>query len=183
MSIGSAIVAPTVMRGSNDPYGSWKMICIRRRILRSGPDFSDARSIPSNLTVPAVLSRRRMSARPVVLLPQPDSPTRPSVSPRRMVNEMSSTARTTPIVFCRNPARIGKWTSRPSASTSVGRASVAGISSSRRAVVMQSIRQVRLPSSAPGARRSTARSGPARALDTCPGRTGSAVRNGRHPAD
>ena len=37
-----------------DPYGSWKMICMRRRILRSGPDFSDARSIPSNLTVPEV---------------------------------------------------------------------------------------------------------------------------------
>ena len=50
-------------------------------------------------------------------------------------------------------------------------------------IVMQSIRRVRLPSSAPGAKRSTAQSMPARALDICHGRTGSAVRNGTHPAD
>ena len=38
----------------------------------------------------------RTIARPVVLLPQPDSPTRPSVSPRRIVIDTSSTARTSP---------------------------------------------------------------------------------------
>ena len=32
--------------------------------------------------------------RPVVVLPQPDSPTRPSVSPRRIVKLTPSTART-----------------------------------------------------------------------------------------
>ena len=31
---------PTVIRGSSDPYGSWKMICIRRRILRSASGLS-----------------------------------------------------------------------------------------------------------------------------------------------
>src|ERR671922_1155917 len=35
-------------------------------------------------------------ARPVVDLPQPDSPTSPSVSPRRIENETPSTARTAP---------------------------------------------------------------------------------------
>ena len=40
-----------------------------------------ATSRPSNQTSPAVGSIRRSTQRPVVLLPQPDSPTRPSVSP------------------------------------------------------------------------------------------------------
>jgi hypothetical protein len=38
-------------------------------------------SLPSNQTSPEVGSIRRRMQRPVVLLPQPDSPTRPSVSP------------------------------------------------------------------------------------------------------
>ena len=37
-----------------------------------------------------------MSARPVVLLPQPDSPTSPSVSPLRISKETPSTAFTVP---------------------------------------------------------------------------------------
>ena len=37
-----------------------------------------------------------MIARLVTLLPEPDSPTTPSVSPRRSVNERSETAWTTP---------------------------------------------------------------------------------------
>ena len=41
-------------------------------------------SVPSKLIVPAVGSMRRRSSRPTVVLPQPDSPTRPSVSPRRI---------------------------------------------------------------------------------------------------
>ena len=56
-------------------------------------------STPSNLTEPAVGSIRRSTQRPVVLLPQPDSPTRPSVSPR-------STSKDTPDTACtmRRPA-------------------------------------------------------------------------------
>jgi hypothetical protein len=38
-------------------------------------------SFPSNHTSPEVGSSRRRMQRPVVLLPHPDSPTRPSVSP------------------------------------------------------------------------------------------------------
>src|SRR5262245_54974206 len=49
-------------------------------------------------------------ARPVVLLPQPDSPTSPSVSPRLTLNVMSSTARTQPTWRCRMmPWVIGKY--------------------------------------------------------------------------
>ena len=42
-------------------------------------------SRPSNQTSPALGSIRRRMQRPVVVLPQPDSPTRPSVSPARDV--------------------------------------------------------------------------------------------------
>ena len=40
-------------------------------------------SWPSNTTLPPVGSSSRVTSRPVVVLPQPDSPTRPSVSPLR----------------------------------------------------------------------------------------------------
>ena len=45
---------------------------------------------------PAVGSTRRATRRPTDVLPQPDSPTRPSVSPRRIVKSTPSTARTVP---------------------------------------------------------------------------------------
>src|ERR1700694_5599154 len=67
-------------------------------------------------------------ARPLVPSPPPDSPTRPRVSPRRTVNEMSSTARTQPTCRCRMmPWVIGKYIFRcstrkssPSAVPSLG---------------------------------------------------------------
>ena len=59
--MGSAMIEPTVIRGSSDPYGSWKMICIRRRILRRASDLSVPRSMPSKRTVPEVASRRRIN--------------------------------------------------------------------------------------------------------------------------
>src|SRR4051794_34083946 len=46
-----------------------------------------------------------MIEKPVTDLPEPDSPTRPSTSPRRTLKETSSTARTT-------PARVKKWVRR-----------------------------------------------------------------------
>ena len=102
------MVEPTVIRGSSEPYGSWKMICMRRRILRRASGLRLVRSTPSNVTLPSVGSRSRISARPVVLLPQPDSPTSPSVSPRRIVNETPSTAFTDPTACWKMPERIGK---------------------------------------------------------------------------
>ena len=52
-------------------------------------------SMPSNSIVPAVGSMSRSRSRPTVVLPQPDSPTRPSVSPRRISKLTPSTAWTT----------------------------------------------------------------------------------------
>ena len=84
MSSGSPTIPPTVIRGFRLAYGSWKIICIRRRIRRRAAPSSGVRSTPSKMIEPAVGLYRRTIARPVVLLPQPDSPTRPSVSPRRI---------------------------------------------------------------------------------------------------
>src|SRR5229473_3055765 len=53
-----------------------------------------ARSEPSNHTSPAVGSISFSTERPIVLLPDPDSPTRPSTSPFAISKLTSSTART-----------------------------------------------------------------------------------------
>ena len=62
-----------------------------------------------NHTSPAVGSMSRRMLRPVVDLPHPDSPTRPSVSPAMMSNETSSTAWTRATSRENSPPRIGKY--------------------------------------------------------------------------
>ena len=73
----------TGIRGLSEPTGSWKMICIRRRsFLRSSPALAEDR-LAVELGRPG---GRRLAAGgascPRVVLPQPDSPTRPKISPR-----------------------------------------------------------------------------------------------------
>ena len=82
------------MRGLSEPNGSWKMICISRRSARSRSGPASLRLSPATRMVPEVGSIRRTSMRPVVDLPQPDSPTRPSVWPRWIAKSTPSTART-----------------------------------------------------------------------------------------
>ena len=82
----------TGIRGFNDPNGSWKMICIRRRTGRSSSWLSAEMSCPPNMILPAVGSVSRRSDRPSVVLPQPDSPTRANVSPRWTSKSTPSTA-------------------------------------------------------------------------------------------
>ena len=48
--------------------------------------------LPSNVTVPAEAGWMRMMARPMVVLPEPDSPTSPNVSPSKMWKETPLTA-------------------------------------------------------------------------------------------
>src|SRR5689334_23070913 len=55
---------------------------------------------------------RRRIVRPTVVLPQPDSPTRPSVLPGCRSKLTPSTAFTCPTVFCNSPRRIGKYVRR-----------------------------------------------------------------------
>src|SRR5438477_9115949 len=53
-----------------------------------------------------------MMARPTVVLPHPDSPTSPSVSPCSSVNDTPSTARTSPVFLNSRPPNTGNLTFR-----------------------------------------------------------------------
>jgi len=80
-----------------------RMIEISRpRTLRIWRSVRAARSLPSNRMLPPVMrpvgsGSRRMTESAVTLLPQPDSPTTASVSPRSTWSDMRSTARTSPL--------------------------------------------------------------------------------------
>src|SRR4051794_234354 len=107
----SAIWAPTRYIGWRHANGSWKTIAISLpRPLRSSSGGSVSRSRPLNSTSPEITVRARLS-RPMIarfetLLPEPDSPTMPRVSPRDSVNDTSETAWTM-------PSEVGKRTVRP----------------------------------------------------------------------
>src|SRR5262245_15311881 len=71
------------------------------RMSRISASLSFSRSIPSKLTEPPTVRPMRSGSRrstdsAVTLLPQPDSPTMPSVSPGPTWNETPATARLTP---------------------------------------------------------------------------------------
>ena len=120
----SAIWLPTRITGLSALIGSWKIIDIFGPRIRFRSDWrSGTRSWPSSRTSPEVTrasggSTPRM-ARRVMLLPEPDSPTSPSASPRSTSNDTPSTARTTPlplaICTCRSrTSSIGPPASRRS---------------------------------------------------------------------
>src|SRR5215203_4312281 len=92
------------------------MICISRRISRSSFLLSESTSRPLKYTSPDVGSIKRSRQRPTVDLPQPDSPTKPSVSPARISNDTPSTARTTS-----SEPSTGKCFTRPRTLTRVSR--------------------------------------------------------------
>ena len=79
-------------------------------------------SWPSNMIEPAVGSSSLMIARPVVDLPHPDSPTRPSVSPASTEKQTPSTACTAPTLPLRSrcPWRIGKCFLRSLTASRIG---------------------------------------------------------------
>src|SRR6266568_7800855 len=70
------------------------MICIFRRTRRSFEPRRRVMSWPSNTMLPAVTGSSAVTSRASVDLPQPDSPTRTSVSPRLISRSTPSTART-----------------------------------------------------------------------------------------
>jgi hypothetical protein len=72
---------------------------MRLRIDRIRVRSNCVMSWPSKTMLPAVGSSMRNTARPVVDLPQPLSPTSPRVSPRRRLNETPSTACTVATCF------------------------------------------------------------------------------------
>ena len=84
-----------VKRGLRLSVGSWNTIWMR---LRSGSRAKACGVIapissPSNVMRPEVWSSSRITIIEVVDLPQPDSPTRPTLSPWPTVKLMPSTAR------------------------------------------------------------------------------------------
>jgi hypothetical protein len=98
------------LRGFSEAYGSWKIIVISRRIGRIEARESLVMSRPSNVTLPSVVSRSFTMQRASVDLPQPDSPTIPSVSPGLMLKETPSTAFTDATSFWKMiPRVIGKY--------------------------------------------------------------------------
>ena len=116
---GSPMIWPTLLRGFSDEYGSWKIICIS---LPQRPQLA-LRAVRDVAAVEADRARRSARAgatirRAVVDLPQPDSPTMPSVSPRFTVSDTSSTACTTPLPRANTPCLTGKCFVRCSTSTS-----------------------------------------------------------------
>ena len=96
------------------------MICMRRRSWRSSRNGKPMISRPSNFTLPEVGSIRRRIQRPVVVLPQPLSPTSPSTSPSCTANDTPSTARTWPTVRESSPFLIGKCFLRSVTSRMIG---------------------------------------------------------------
>src|SRR5215471_8235403 len=107
------MLAPTRHFGSSDAVGSWKTIWSwdRPACPRAAPFVPNGS--PRKRIVPDVGGRRPTMARPSVVLPLPDSPTRPTVSAVASLRERPSTACTCPTVR-RNtvPRVIGKCTRR-----------------------------------------------------------------------
>ena len=100
-STASAICWPTVCVGFSEDSGSWKIIPISSpRILRISSGLSPVSSRPASLIEPAAmwppLGSSCMIVSAVIVLPQPDSPTTPSVSPSSTCSVTPSTACTTP---------------------------------------------------------------------------------------
>ena len=71
----------------------------------------------------------RRIARPSVVLPEPDSPTMPSVSPLRTAMLTPSTALMCPTVLRSTPRLIGNQTFRSSVSTTTGASGCSGAGS------------------------------------------------------
>ncbi|MNR15822.1 hypothetical protein D3C85_1323810 [compost metagenome] len=71
----------TVWRGSSEPYGSWNTIWKSRRAVRSSAFESACRLRPSSATLPEVGVSSAITRRAMVDLPEPDSPTMPTLLP------------------------------------------------------------------------------------------------------
>ena len=79
----SPTICSMVMRGDSEPNGSWNTTCSReRKVLRSRRETS-SRLLPRNWISPALRRCRFSTAWASVVLPEPDSPTMPMVSPSR----------------------------------------------------------------------------------------------------
>src|SRR3984957_205153 len=107
-------------------------------------------SRPSSRMVPAVGSIRRSTVRPTVDLPQPDSPTRPSVSRGAIAKETPSTASTLPPPRPKKPWRTVKCVLRSdTSSTGVAASVTLRASAAARSAIAVSEDLVRAPAGGP----------------------------------
>ena len=74
----------------------WKIMEMVLRIRRSSGRGSWVMSCPSMMTLPELGRSRRLMQRTSVLLPAPESPMMPKISPSRMLRLMSRSASTSP---------------------------------------------------------------------------------------
>ncbi|OWK19102.1 hypothetical protein AJ88_48575 [Mesorhizobium amorphae CCBAU 01583] len=88
----SSMIWPIVMRGLSDENGSWNTTCMRERKGRISDRDLPWMGWPSKWISPLVALLSLSSASPKVVLPDPDSPTSPSVSWRRRLRSRLSTA-------------------------------------------------------------------------------------------
>src|ERR671930_121615 len=114
--IASTSCAPIRCTGFSDVIGSWKIIAMsfprmsRRRLELIVSRFSPLK-IASPLEIVFRFGLRPMIVRQVTLLPEPDSPTIPSVSP-------FSTEKLTPSTALTIPSSVRKWVLRSRTSRS-----------------------------------------------------------------
>src|SRR4051812_45898616 len=107
------MMSPTVIRGFSDVYGSCSTIWMLRRARRSADPLSRTMFSLRTMIEPEVGFSRPTSSLASVDLPQPDSPTPPSVSPRGSSMSTPSTARTAPTLVLKTmPWVIGKCLTR-----------------------------------------------------------------------
>src|SRR5690606_13690779 len=127
-SSGSPMMSSRFLRGLSEPNGSWNTSCISLRSGLSSASRSLATSMTSpsavrNKTSPDVGSIARSTHFAVVVLPQPLSPPRLSISPSLTAKDTSSTALTLPTVRLSGPPLTGKYFLRFFTSSSGARAS------------------------------------------------------------
>ena len=111
----SIICVSTRSTGFSVIIGSWKIIAMSRpRSWRQRAGVAPRSSSPLKRMLPSTMrpgsSSRPISEKPVMLLPEPDSPTRPRISPAARCRSTPSTARTTPL-------RVKKCVFRPRTSS------------------------------------------------------------------
>src|SRR5215470_17018841 len=94
------------------------MSCRFRRSRRSSRRPRLLTTWPASATVPWLGLSSATTSLPIVVFPQPDSPTRPNVSPAATLNDTPETAWTTPRVRCMTPCVIGYSLTRSRSSSS-----------------------------------------------------------------
>ncbi|MDI3349645.1 hypothetical protein DCBHLPFO_00755 [Mycoplasmopsis arginini] len=78
----------------SDAWGSWKIIWIflRKNLVLEREILRPLITLPSSVTNPLKSSYKRINERPTVVLPDPDSPINPTISPLFTLKLISSTA-------------------------------------------------------------------------------------------